>query len=374
MENYMRACAKISRKALINNITQIRKTVPENTLVMTVIKADAYGHNANLVSKVLDPYADYFAVATVDEAISLRRNAITKPIMLLGYTTPACFEDAVKNNISLTVFTLDAAKKLSVVAKGMNMTATVHIAIDTGMGRIGFACTDESARDIKTISELANIKLEGIFTHFAAADEKDRSFTNLQAEKFAQFLNELEKEGVSIPIKHCANSAAIIEYPELSFNMVRMGIVSYGLYPSDEVDKTRLSLIPAMELISHVIYVKKIGKGDSVSYGRTFIAEKEMTVATIPIGYADGYPRILSGKGRVLVRGDFAPILGRICMDQLMIDVSDIENVQEGDEVKLIGVQGENEITADEIASLSQTINYEIVCGIGKRVPRLLEE
>ncbi len=374
MKNYIRACAKISKAALLNNISEVRKNVPENTLVMPVIKADAYGHNADLVSKVLEPYADYFAVAIIEEAISLRNSGVQKPIMLLGYTSPGYFDDAIKNNITVTVFTLDDAKKLSDTAVNLNMTATVHVAIDTGMSRIGFACTDKSILDIKEISKLSNIKLEGIFTHFATADEENRAFTNLQAEKFAEFINKLEKEGVNIPIKHCSNSAAIIEYPCLALNMVRMGIITYGLYPSDAVDRSKILLKPVLEFTSSVAYVKNIYKGDSVSYGRAFIAEKEMTVATIPIGYADGYPRILSNKGRVLVNGKYAPILGRICMDQFMIDVSGIEGVKAGDKVTLIGAQGENDISADEIARLSQTINYEIVCGIGKRVPRRLEE
>ena len=374
MNNHMRVCAKISKAALFNNISEVRKNVPENTLVMPVIKADAYGHNANFVSKVLEPYADYFAVAIIEEAIALRENGVKKPIMLLGYNSPTYFADAIKNNITVTVFRLDDARKISDVAKGMNMTATVHIAVDTGMGRIGFACTDDSVFDVKEISKLPNIKLEGIFTHFATADEEDHSFTNLQAERFAEFINKLEKEEVNIPIKHCSNSAAIIEYPNLTLNMVRMGIITYGLYPSDEVNRSKILLNPVMELTTNIVHVKKISKGDSVSYGRTFIAEKEMTVATIPIGYADGYPRLLSNKGRVLVQGKYAPILGRVCMDQFMIDVSGIENVKVGDKVTLIGSQGENEISADEIARLSQTINYEITCGISKRVPRLLEE
>lgn len=374
MEKYMRVSAKISKAALLKNIAEVRKNVPEKTLVMPVIKADAYGHNANFVSTVLEPYADYFAVAIIEEALSLRKNAITKPIMLLGYTSPDYFEEAIKNNITVTVFTLDAAKQLSEAALKLNMTATVHIAVDTGMGRIGFICTEESVSDIKKISKLPNINLEGIFTHFAAADEKDRAFTNLQAERFSRFVNKLGEEGVNIPIKHCSNSAAIIGYPNLTFNMVRMGIITYGLYPSDEVDRAKILLTPVMTLETKVVHIKNIAKGDSVSYGRTFTADKEMTVATIPIGYADGYPRLLSNKGRVLVQGKYAPILGRICMDQFMIDVTGIENVRVGDTVTLIGTQGENGISADEIAKLSQTINYEITCGISKRVPRLLEE
>ncbi len=374
MKKYMRVYACVSKAALIHNIKEIRNKVPKDILLMPVIKADAYGHSSKAVAEALNPYADYYAVAIIEEALSLRAIGITKPIILLGYTSPSYFCDAVKNNITVTVFTLDAAKKLSSEASKLGIDALVHIAIDTGMCRIGFPYTLDSVDIIKEISRLPNLKLEGIFTHFAVADEVDHSFTNLQAERFKALIEKLSEEGIDIPIKHCSNSAAVMEYPKYGFNLVRTGIIVYGLYPSNEVDKSHLSLIPAMELISNVVYVKSIHKGDTVSYGRTFTAEKEMKVATVPVGYADGYPRMLSGKGRVLVNGKYAKILGRICMDQFMIDVTDIENVKEGDKVTLIGVQGENKITADEVASLAQTINYEIVCGIGKRVPRVIEE
>lgn len=371
MDRAMRMCAQIDTSALKQNIINIKKLIPWGVKVMPVIKADAYGHGAAEVAAVLEPFADYFAVAIIEEAEALRKNGVNKPIMMLGYCSPQCYERALKNNITLTVFSYEDAKVLSEKAQEMGKTATVHIAADTGMSRIGFACNEESAEIIKNISELTNIDLEGIFTHFAAADEADRSFTNLQAKRFSDLLEILDKKGVNIRIRHASNSAAIMEYPELRFDMVRAGIIVYGLYPSDEVKKEKLFLKPAMQLISKVIYVKDIYEGDTVSYGRTFTAKGTMRVATVPVGYADGYPRLLSNRGRVLINGAYAPIIGRVCMDQFMVDVTDIDNVRVGDTVTLFGKQGGCEISVDEVAKHAETINYEIICTIGKRVPRV---
>lgn len=372
MGKYMRVYAAVSKNALVKNMNEIRAKVGDNIKIMPVIKADAYGHNAAQTAKVLDRYADYFAVAVIEEAVSLRKSGIAKPIMLLGYTSPEDYCEAVQNDITVTVFTYSAAEKLSVVARAEGKKARIHVAVDTGMSRIGFSCTPSGADEIKKISTLPDIILEGIFTHYASADETDRSFTELQLSRFGEFIKLLENRGVDIPIKHTANSAAIMEYPEAMFNMVRPGIITYGLYPSQEVDRSKLSLVPVMELKTHVAYVKYIEKGDTVSYGRIFRADKRMKIATIPVGYADGYPRLLSGKGRVIINGRYAPIVGRICMDQFMADVTHIDNICEGDSVTLIGRDGDCFISAEEIANLAQTINYEIICGIGKRVPRIL--
>ena len=372
MNDYKRVYASISKEALIYNIENIRNSLNKDTLIMTVVKADAYGHNADEVTKIIDPYADFYAVAIIEEALCLRKSGVTKPIMILGYTSPCYFKQAVCNNIRVTVFTYEAAEKLSVIAKECNMTAYIHIALDTGMGRIGFQCTKEDAEIVLKITMLENIEIEGIFTHFATADEADKSFSLEQEKKFSSFNHMLKEKGVNIKIKHIANSAAIIELTQFAINMARPGIILYGLYPSDEVNKNNLMLKPVMELVSNVVFVKNIKKGDTVSYGRTFTATKDMTVATIPVGYADGYPRLLSNNGRVIINGKYAPIIGRICMDQFMVDVTDILNVKEGDEAVLMGKRGQCEISADEIAKITGTISYEVVCDIGKRVPRII--
>lgn len=367
---FMRVCAKISKEAIRHNIKEIRSIVPENVKLMPVIKADGYGHGALTMALETRDYADYFAVAIIEEALELRRNGITTPILLLGYTWPQYYGVAIEKDVTLTVLTPEDAEAISRVAASLQKTAKIHIPIDTGMSRIGLCPDENSAKIIERISKLPNIVLEGVFTHFATADEKDITFTKTQRDKFDSFKKLLSSRGINIEIYHTSNSAAVIGHSDCTYDMVRPGIILYGLYPSDEVNKERIKLIPAMELQSHVAYVKTVKKGDSISYGRTFIADKDMKIATIPVGYADGYPRLLSNKGRVIINGAYAPITGRICMDQFMVDVSHIENVSVGDKVTLMGRQGGLFISADEIASHAGTINYEIVCGIGKRVPR----
>lgn len=371
MTEYKRVFAKISKEALESNIKNIKMALSDNVMLMPVIKADAYGHCALSVAKVLKPYADFFAVAVIEEALQIKAEGIQTPIFILGYVSPQDFEEIVKNDIRIPIFTYEAAKKLSLTAQKLNKEAIIHIAIDTGMNRIGFKASKETVDIIKKISNLPNLFIEGIFTHFATADEKDQSFTTLQNERFTNIVNAAEERGINIPIKHVSNSAAIISGHSLNYNMVRSGIVTYGLYPSNDVEKEKLSLKPAMEYISHVVYVKTIEKGETVSYGRDFVAQKTTKVATIPVGYADGYPRALSNKGRVIINGEYAPIIGRICMDQFMVDVTHIESVKEGDTVTLFGSQGNATISVDEIAKLCNTINYEIICGLSKRVPRI---
>ena len=371
MQPYRRVCAYINRDAVIHNITNIKAAVKPDTKLMPVIKADGYGHGAVEMARLLVPFADYFAVAIIEEAINLRENGIDKPILLLGYTSPEFFETAIKNNVTVTIFTLEDARKLSKTAQKLGMVAKMHIAVDTGMRRIGFLPDEDSADIVKEISQLEALKLEGAFTHFATADEADKGFSLMQAELFQGFRKMLEDRNVKIDIYHVSNSAAIMELRDYNFDMVRPGIILYGLYPSDEVDRNTLDLKPVMELETHVAYIKDIKKGDTVSYGRTYTAEKDMRVATIPVGYADGYPRLASNKGRVIINGKYAPVLGRVCMDQFMVDVTDIDDVKVGDVVILIGSKGECNITADELAKNAQTINYEIVCGVSKRVPRV---
>ncbi len=370
METYRRVYAKINKDALFHNISEIRKKVG-NTKITAVIKADGYGHGAAETARVIDPIADYYAVAVMEEAISLRENAIVKPIMILGHTSPLFYKDALKYDIALTIYSVDAAEKLSEAAKEAGKTGKIHIALDTGMSRIGFQINDESVSEIKYISELENIEIAGIFSHFATADERNKDFSALQLSRFDSMCEKLKGEGVNIPLRHICNSAGIMELPDCCYEMVRAGIILYGLYPSDEVDKSIISLKPALELKSHVVNLKTVPRGTGISYGLTYVTEGEAKIATIPVGYADGYPRLLSNRGRVLIRGKAAPIVGRVCMDQFMVDVTGIEGISDMDEVTLIGRDGENEITADEIAALCGTINYEVVCGIGKRVPRI---
>ena len=365
-----RVCARIHSGAIMYNFNEIKKQLPSGTAIMPVIKADAYGHGALTFANLLKGEADYFAVATVDEAVELRSNGITKPGLVLGHTFPEEQGEAVKNDIILTVTSYDDAVSISDIAQTLKKEAIVHLAVDTGMSRIGFKPDSESVKIIEEITSLKNLKIDGVFTHFASADEADKSFTKVQTERFFGFVEKLNPEYT----RHCGNSAAIMQHKDTSFDMMRPGIILYGLYPSDEVDKTVLGLKPVMELVSRVSFVKDIEKGDAVGYGRTFVADRNMRIATIPVGYADGYPRLLSNKGRVIINGKYAPIVGRICMDQFMVDVTDIEDVQVDAKVTLIGSDGGCSVTADEIASLAGTINYEVVCGISKRVPREVVE
>ena len=367
---YQRVCAYISKEAIKHNFDKIKKLLPDNVKIMPVIKADGYGHGANVFAELLEEKSDYFAVAIIEEAIALREHGVKKPILLLGYTAPVYFEKALQNDITVTILSYEDAVAMSQAAVKINKTAKIHIPVDTGMSRIGFTPDEFGAEEVLKIASLKNICIEGVFTHFATADEADKDFTKLQAERFTHFKNLLEARNVNIKLYHCANSGAIMQHGKLSFDMMRAGIILYGLYPSEEVDKSVLDLIPVMELKTHVAFVKTIKKGDSVSYGRTFTADKDMKIATIPVGYADGYPRLLSNKGRVIINGSYAPIVGRICMDQFMVDVSHIETVKTGDEVVLIGKQNELFIGADEVARLTETINYEVTCNISKRVPR----
>lgn len=367
---YSRVSALISEKAIRHNFENIKKLVPDGVKIMPVIKADGYGHGATFFADVLEDMSDYFAVAIIEEALELRSHGVKIPIMLLGYTNPVYFETAIKNDITVTILTYDDAVAMSKIAKTMGKTAKVHIPVDTGMSRIGFTPDEKGADEAERIASLDNILLEGVFTHFATADEENKEFTKLQAKRFGEFKELLSLRNVKPAIFHCANSGAIMQHNEFSFDMMRAGIILYGLYPSDEVDKSVLDLVPVMEIRSHISFVKAIHEGDTVSYGRTFTAEKDMKIATIPVGYADGYPRLLSNKGRVIINGHYAPIVGRVCMDQFMVDVSHIDSVKTGDEVILVGQKDGLYVSADEIAKLTGTINYEVTCNISKRVPR----
>ncbi len=371
MTDEERVLAIVDLDAIASNIKNIRAKVDKNSGIIGIIKADAYGHGSVETAKVLlDNGADWLAVAVVDEGLNLRKNGITAPILLLGYTPELRLNDVINNGFIQTVYSYDTAKKLSEAASALGKKAVIHIKIDTGMGRIGYRVNEESADEIVKISKLPNIDVNGMFTHFSTADEADKSYTLEQYNKFVKMNDMLEERGLHIPVKHAANSAAIMDFDNMMFNMVRPGIILYGAYPSDEVKKENLSLSPAMSIKTHVSYVKDVNEGDSISYGRKYTAPSKRRIATIPVGYADGFIRAYSNGGKVLVRGKYAPIVGRICMDQFMVDVTDIDGVEVNDEVVLMGKQGDKEITADFIASVLDTINYEVFCTLSKRVPR----
>lgn len=371
MTDYQRVTAEIDLDAVAYNIKNIRKKVKKETMIMGVVKADAYGHGAVEVSKVLlYNGANWLGVAMIDEAVQLRKNNIMVPILILGYTPEAEIEDVVRYDIIQTVFSYEMAKMVSDAAVKLGKTAKIHIKVDTGMGRIGFIPEENIGDEVLKISKLPNIEINGIFTHFSTSDEKDKTFTKLQYDRFKYAIDEIEKKGIKLSVKHCANSAAIMDFDDLGFNMVRAGIILYGMYPSDEVIKENLSLKPVMSIKTHISYVKKVGKNIPVSYGRTYYTDKESVIATVPVGYADGYIRKMQNGGRVIVNGHYANIVGRVCMDQFMIDITDVPDVSSGDEVILMGSDGKLSITAEEIAHVLDTINYEVVCMIGKRVPR----
>lgn len=365
-----RVYAEINLDAMCSNVSQALERMKPAKL-MAIIKTDAYGHGAVRSAKALDEIGVYaFGVATPGEALELRRAEIKNPILILGYVFEEYFDRMIENDIDLALFDLNTAKLLNSHAEKLGKKARVHIKADTGMGRIGFQPCDESAEIIKEIAALNNIEIDGMFTHFACADSKDKASVNRQIERFTNFVAKVKSEGVSLPIVHCYNSASIVDFDKPLFDMVRCGIITYGLEPSDEVSKTNIKLQKVMSIKSHVAYVKKVGAGFTVSYGSTYVTDKETEIATIPVGYGDGYPRTLSNKGMVLIGGHFAKIIGRVCMDQFMVDVTGF-GVSRGDEVILMGSDGENSITAEEIGNLSGRFNYELVCDINKRVPRV---
>lgn len=365
-----RVYAEINLDAMCSNVSQALERMKPAKL-MAIIKTDAYGHGAVRSAKALDEIGVYaFGVATPGEALELRRAEIKNPILILGYVFEEYFDRMIENDIDLALFDLNTAKLLNSHAEKLGKKARVHIKADTGMGRIGFQPCDESAEIIKEIAALNNIEIDGMFTHFACADSKDKASVNRQIERFTNFVAKVKSEGVSLPIVHCYNSASIVDFDKPLFDMVRCGIITYGLEPSDEVSKTNIKFQKVMSIKSHVAYVKKVGAGFTVSYGSTYVTDKETEIATIPVGYGDGYPRTLSNKGMVLIGGHFAKIIGRVCMDQFMVDVTGL-GVSRGDEVILMGSDGENSITAEEIGDLSGRFNYELVCDINKRVPRV---
>ncbi|MBS6954170.1 MAG: alanine racemase [Enterocloster asparagiformis] len=372
MRPYNRVYATVNLDAVASNMREMAAKLPEGTGMIGVVKADGYGHGSVPVAMAVDPYVRGFAVATLEEGVILRRHGIEKMILVLGVTHPDQYGELIRREIRPTVFTMDQAERLSELACVQGVRAKLHLAVDTGMSRIGMRPDADSADMVLAMSRLPGIEIEGMFTHFARADERDKESAKAQLAAYLDFVDLLGQRGIKIPLKHCSNSAGIVEgLPSNSLELVRAGISIYGLYPSGEVDREAVHLLPAMELKSCISYIKTVGPGTPVSYGGTFVTRRPTRIATVPVGYGDGYPRSLSGKGSVLICGRRAPILGRICMDQLMADVTDIPEAAEDGEVTLIGRDGGEQITVEELAEVGGGFHYELICGLGKRVPRV---
>lgn len=365
--------AKIDLDAIAHNMDAMRRNIDETTKIIAVIKTDGYGHGALPIARMLEAY-EYiwgYATATLDEAVQLRKGGIRKPILVLGCIFPDQFAEMIEYEIRMTVYQEERIRELSDLAVQMGKQAWIHIKLETGMSRLGFAPTKESVEEIKRVCALPNITAEGVFTHFAKADETDKAYTKMRLETFDRMVEEIEAAGVEIPYHHCSNSAGIIDIRRANKDLVRAGIAIYGLYPSEEVSKEAVELHPALSLISHIEYVKTIEAGTAVSYGGTFVAARKMRIATIPVGYGDGYPRSLSNKAYVLIHGKKAPIVGRVCMDQFMVDVTDIPEASFGDRVVLIGTDGDETITVEMLSQIADRFNYEFICDLGKRIPRV---
>lgn len=373
MINYPRVHADIDLDAIRHNMEQMHRLTDPHTKLMAVIKTDGYGHGAIPIARELETidYVYGYAVATEEEALALRADGIRKPILILGYTFPEQYEALLRAQITPAIFTLESAKLLSETAERMDVTTRIHIKLDTGMGRVGFLVSEDSADTIAQIAKLPHIMIEGMFTHFAKADETDKTSANKQLADFLHMADMLKERGVQIPLKHCSNSAGILDLPQANLDIARAGITLYGLHPSEEVHLERMDMKPVMSLKSRVVHVKTLPAGYGISYGATYVTKEERRIATIPVGYGDGYARSLSNRGDVLIRGSRAPICGRVCMDQFMVDVTDIRDVCVGDEVTLIGTDGGEQITLEELGEKSGRFNYEFACDLGKRIPRV---
>ncbi len=382
LNRYMRTWAEISLDAIEANVSAARAKLAPGVKLMCVIKADGYGHGALPLARFLDDKCECYAVSVLEEALTLRAEGIKKPMLLLCYTSPSQYDTLLTADVMQTIYTVQQAQALSCAAERRGLRAKIHLAVDTGMNRIGFADTEASVVEIAGIAALKGVEIEGIFTHFAKADEADQSSAREQYARFGAFLKKLSAAGVHIPVKHVCNSAAMMDlgddFPgsqqdeiEGAGDLVRFGIALYGHYPSEEMDQTSLALRPAMCWKTHVVFVKTVPTGTGISYGHTFITRRETVVATLPVGYADGYPRALSNQGRVIIRGAYAPIIGRVCMDQCMVDVTDIPGVCMEDEVILVGEDGGCSVTMEEIGAMSASFNYETACRVSQRVPRV---
>ena len=367
-----RVYAKINLDAVRMNFDAMRKRLKPGVKICAVIKTDGYGHGALPIAEMAEGWEDVwgYATATAQEAFSLRDGGIKKPILILGYSFPEDYEEMAARQIRPAIFTMEMAEDFQKAAERQKVCAPVHIAVDTGMSRIGFADHAVSADLVKDIAAMPNLSIEGLFTHFARADEVDKQYARAALDRYLAFREMLSERGVVPAISHCSNSAGILEFPDANLDMVRAGITIYGIYPSDEMDRRKNTLFPVMELKSRIVHVKTVAAGVPVSYGGTYVTDRITQIATVPVGYGDGYPRSLSSRGSVLVKGKRCPIIGRVCMDQFMIDTTGMD-VRTGDEVTLMGRDGEEMISVDELGTLSGRFPYEFVCDIGKRVPRI---
>lgn len=379
MEEFLkRTWVQIDLDAVAYNFQSVKNKLSKSTKILCVLKADAYGHGAELLAKEYEKLgADWYGVSNIDEAIQLRKSGALKPILIFGYTSPEMAETLCANNISQALFSYSYAEKLRNECQKKNLKLKVHLKIDTGMSRIGFFSQtpediEKSVKEIVKIKDFKELEIEGAFTHFSVADDmvNQKEYTLKQFENFKNVINKLESQGITIPLKHCCNSAGIVSFPEMQLDMVRAGIILYGLYPSDEI-RDKIDLKPVAQLKTVVSQIKTIPKDTSISYGRTFNSSKEMKIASVPLGYADGYLRAFSNNAEMIVCGKRVPVVGRVCMDQLMLDVSDVDEVKEGSIVTAFGKDNKEEISVDELAAKTGTINYEITCLIGKRVPRV---
>lgn len=367
---YFRSFAKIDLDAIAGNFDALKTRVKPGVKVCSVVKADGYGHGSVPVARTLEPKTDFFAVAALEEGLTLREAGIKKPILVLSYTSEKLYKVMIEQDITPTIFNYKEAETLSGLAVSMGVVKKIHVAVDTGMSRIGFQVNEESADTVKAITDLPGVEVEGLFSHYAKADCFDKTSANSQTEKYDRFVAMLAERNVQIPIKHICNSAGIIEFDK-QYDMVRMGISLYGMYPSDEVDKTRVALTPAMEVISHVIHVKDVEPGTGIGYGHVYVATEKRRIATVSIGYADGYNRCLTNKGWVIIHGKKAPITGKVCMDQIMVDVTDIPDVQVGDHAVIMGKMGDEELSAETLGDLCYSFDYEVVCTFLPRVKRI---
>lgn len=378
MLSYTRVWAEIDTEAVIFNLNSIKDKINANTKIIAVIKTDGYGHGAVALSKIYEQDTRIwgYAVATADEAYELRESGVKKPILILGYAFPQSYEGLINEEVRLTVFTYEAACDISDTARRLGKSCKIHIKLDTGMNRIGIKTDTDGLELVKKIAGLPYIEIEGVFTHFARADEEDLTRAKKQLSDYLDFVGEIEnKAGINIPMKHCSNSAGIVQMPEANLDAVRAGIILYGLYPSDEVKAmNKIALKPVLSLKSRVVHVKTVPSGQEISYGGTFTTMRDTRIATVCIGYGDGYPRGLSNIGKVLLHGKKVPIIGRVCMDQLMIDVTDIkDDIKVGDIVTLIGSDKGESITMEELGGLSGRFNYELACDLGKRIARVIK-
>ncbi|MDD6012582.1 MAG: alanine racemase [Oscillospiraceae bacterium] len=360
----------INLDAIEHNVKNIKNKIGSHTKLLSVIKADAYGCGAVEIARAVGESCDFFGVATIEEALEIKRAGIDTPVLVLGRTDPYYFDLAVEHDIRTSIFRKEDAAALSQAAQRAGKMTDFHFALDTGMSRIGFQVSEADADICKEICEMPMLRAEGIYSHFATADEEDLTKAAAQREAFIRFCAMLESRGVSVPMKHLNNSAAIMNFSE-HFDMVRAGIILYGMYPSPEVDQSLLDIQPALSWISSVSHLKKLEKGREISYGGTYVTDSERMIATVPVGYADGYPRCLSNIGEVLICGKRAPIVGRVCMDQFMIDVTDIPGVAVGSKVTLVGFDGEEHLSMEEVADKAHSFNYELSCRLARRVPRI---